>query len=65
MTTAKERRIEKMLFDPAEIRVWHLEVSLIVVVEACQISNMLHRLDGNSEDDHTDNDCSKSNEDVI
>ena len=49
-----------MLLDPGECQVWHLEVSLIVVVEACQSSNILHRLNGDSIDEHADNDSSKS-----
>ena len=59
MTTANQWRIEKMLFDPAKHRVRHLEISLIVVVEAYQSSNILHKMNGSSIDEQADNDCSE------
>lgn len=61
MTTVEQRRIEDMLFDPAKLWVWRLEISLTTVVEARQSSNILHRIDGDSIDDHADHDCSKNN----
>ena len=65
MTMAKNRCIQEMFFDPAEFRIWHLEVSLTVVVQARQSSNILHRTDGDLVEDHADDDCSKCNENVI
>ena len=65
MTTAKQWRIDEMPLQPTEHRVWQFEISLIVVVQACQGSNVLHGTDGGLINGHADNDCSKGNEDVI
>ena len=54
-----------MLFDPAECCIWHFEISLTIVVETSQSSNMLDRVDSYAIDDHAHDECSEGNQQVV
>ena len=54
-----------MSFHPTVRRVWRFEISLILIVETRQRSNITHGTKDGSVDEDADDDCSKDAEDQV
>ena len=43
MSSAEQGSVENMLFEESEVMIWSLKISLILLIETCQVPKMPHK----------------------